>query len=263
MTIEISGTLTSPNNPRLCYNNLTKTATVTTSTAASGFAGTNTQNALTWNFWKPTALPATIEYNIGSSTSVNFCGIAAHNLGSSSCIVSVEKWNGSTWDVIDTQTPADDSPILFLFDSVSATKYRLNISDADTDAVMPSIGVVYFGQQLVMERPIYGGHSPITLSQKNVIRPQKSENGQWLGRTVVRQGAQTNIAFKNLTASFIRNSFKPFMESAINYPFFFAWRPTSYPAEVAYCWTAGDMQPSNQGQRDLMEVSFAIDAIID
>ena len=174
---------------------------------------------------------------------------------------SYEVYQSSTgsWTTIDSTTPTDNSPIVFLFDSVSSSQYRMQF----TGGSVPGVGVIYMGTALVGQRAIYGGFTPITMSKKTVLRPQKSEGGNWLGRSKIRQGVQFNIAMKNLTASWVHTSFKPFINDVIDYPFFFAWRPTSYPSEVAYCWTAKDIQPRNTGQADLMEVSFTVDGKIE
>ena len=137
--------------------------------------------------------------------------------------------------------------------------WRVEISSGSA----PDIGVIYFGATMTMENPIYGGHAPVTLSKKTVIRPQKSEGGQWLGRSIIRQAAQTGIKFNNISASFMRSTFEAFMNDAISNPFFFAWRATSYPDEVAYCWTGADIVASNTGQGDKMSVSFNVDALLE
>lgn len=261
MTVVIDGTLTNPNYPRFGYSNLSRTATVTASSEATDFDATNVQNGLTWNFWKPTTQNSYLDFAFGSSTTINYVGIAAHNMGTQGNTVLIQRANGTspeTYTTIDSHTPTDDSVIMFLFDDVSNTDFRISI----TGGSVPSIGVVYMGDVMVSERPFYGGHTPITLSKKTVVRPQKSEGGQWLGRTKIREGAQTSITINNLSAAWVRSTFSDFIDSAIDYPFFFAWRPTSYPAEVAYCWTAGDITASNTGQADKMQTSFNVDALL-
>lgn len=258
MTVEISGTLTNPDFPYICYNNLVKDATVTVSSEATGFEGTNTQDPQTYNYWQPSSVTATIDYTI-ASTSMNYCGIASHNMGTKGNTVTIQYSNQDspeTFTTIDSQVPADDSVILFLFDSVASTKFRVQISGG----TVPNIGNIFFGQRLESERSIYGGHSPVTLNKRTVIRPQTSEGGQFLGRSIIRNGAQTNIDIQNMTAAWVRLSLKPFIDDAISNPFFFAWRPTTYPAEVAYCWSQADIVPNNNGKAGLMDVSFSVDA---
>jgi hypothetical protein len=37
---------------------------------------------------------------------------------------------------------------------------------------------------------------------------------------------------------------KPFVATAKNDPFFFAWKPQEFPTDVGYCWLTNDPQPS-------------------
>ena len=261
MTVKITGTLTNPDFPYICYNNLVKSATITVSSEATGFEGTNTQNPQTWNYWQPTAVTATIDYTI-ASTSMNYCGIAAHNMGTNGNTVTIQYSNQDspeTFTTIDTQTPTDDSIILFLFNSVASTKFRVQISGG----TVPNIGNIFFGQRLEAERGIYGGHTPITLNQMTTIRPNKSEGGHFLGRSIIRTGASTTVELKNLTAAWVRASFKPFITDAISNPFFFAWHPTTYTAEVAYGWVNEDISVQNNGKAGLMDTSFTIMGILE
>lgn len=246
------------NHPRIGWQNFLRGAVVT----ASGQSGQNdpdaTQNALTWDFWIPNTLPATITYTLEGAASFDYIGIAAHTLGSDGSTVTFAYHDGDDWVDIKEISPEDDSPILMLFNEIETDQIRLTITGTAT----PAIGVVYAGIVLATQRKIYQGHTPITLSERNTVRPQRSEGGQWLGRTIIREGAQTTIALSNLKADWVRTYFKPFMNSATRYPFFFAWRGETFPEEVAYCWTDQYIAPSNSGPKDFMSVSFDVDAQI-
>lgn len=87
-----------------------------------------------------------------------------------------------------------------------------------------------------------------------------SEGGQFLGKEIIRRGVQTSIAFKNITASFMRTDFDPFIESAITRAFFWAWRPNSF-RECAYVWCNDDIVPSNEQANGDMAVSFNVQGI--
>lgn len=254
MSVRIVNAPSNPNNPVILYDNQVANATVTPSTEAAGFDGDNTISGLTYNFWKPTAMPATIEYDNAAFTAVDACGIAAHNLGSQGCGVTVQYWDGAAYQDIDTFYPVDDSAILFLFTLQAATKYRLSIVG---DSV-PSIGVVYFGKRLEVTRRVYGGHTPIVFSNNNTIRPNRSEGGQWLGRSVVRTGASVGIDFNNIEASWMRENWKDFVDGVVTNAFFMAWRPTAYPQEVGFCWTSNDVRASNLGQAALMSTGLQV-----
>jgi hypothetical protein len=154
---------------------------------------------------------------------------------------------------------SDDSAIMILFPLVNESLVTLEVISADTATV--EIGVVFVGRALQMQRPLtYAGHTPITLSAQTVINPAKSDGGQFLSREIIRRGLTGSASFKNLEPSWVRLYFMPFVETAKSKPFFLAWRPVDYPDEVAYCWTSGDIAPSNSGTRKLMDVSLDVSA---
>lgn len=240
---------------RIGYQKIT--GTITASGSANGFPASAADNELTYSFWKPDAMPGTWEIDIGGAETVNYFGIAAHTCGTDQAEIHAEYWNGSSWIEIDSVLPGDDSPIMFIFDDVFAAKYRVRL----TGSTAPRIGVIYIGELLEMQRGIYGGHSPLSLSRNTVVRPTLSERGQFLGRSIIRSGSSTTWQWRNLTAAWYRANFDPFVEHARTKPFFIAWRPATYPNEVGYCWTRNDIQPSNTGTRDLMEVSMTAEGL--
>ena len=243
---------------RIGHQSYTRTGTVTASSAAVDFPADAPLNELTYEFWRPTALPATWDLDVGSEVDVNYFGIAAHTLGSSGCTISIQSSeDNTTWDVIDTLTPTDNSPIMFLFESVTAQYYRLAIAGSS----IPSIGVIYIGTVLEMLRPCYAGLTPISLSRDSVIRPNRSEGGQWLGRSVIRSGSSMSVNYSNLENGWTRSTFRDFINDAVIYPFFFAWRPDNYPEDVGYVWVSEDIKPSNSGTRDLMNVSIQMSGL--
>jgi hypothetical protein len=148
----------------------------------------------------------------------------------------------------------DDRPIMRLVEPTSATRFRLRLVGPS----VPTIGVIRMGKALEMERPLYGGHTPISLARNTVIRPNISERGQWLGRSIIRSGASGSWNWTHLTAAWVRRYLQPFITAARTRPFFIAWRPEAFPAEAGYCWTTKDLSAANMGRRDFM--SFQLDA---
>ena len=255
-------------HPRIGYENLLRgdDCTISTSSADIDHEGESVITGLTWDYWKPTATPAIIAFTFDEAKDVDYCGIAAHTLDTTGCAIELQYLDSSSpaaWvslGIVQPQPTNGNGVIMFLFDEVSSNIWRLIITGGTAE---PVLGVVYLGKTLEVERRLYGGHTPITLSKKTTIKPNKSEGGQWLGRSIVREGAGTDIALKNLTAAWVRQYFQPFMEAARSYPFFWAWRPGDYPDEIGYVWTNQDITPSNQGQADLMQVSFSVDGYIE
>lgn len=264
MTVVISPSLvenggaTPLTHARIGWQNLIRDGGVTqTGGEVEGFPADAVLRATTWERWKPASLPATLTIDAGSAVSGSYLGIAAHTLGSNGCTVTYEYSNdGSEWIQIEAFEPANDRAIMVLFTEIQAQYWRLTIDGTTA----PTVGVVYIGDVLVMQRRIYGGHSPIDLSRTTEIRPNRSEKGQWLGRSIIRQGRATSFSWEHLTPAWYRDNFDPFVASAREYPFFISWYPDKYPEAVAYCWTNRDIQPSNMGTgKGLMEVSMQVE----
>lgn len=231
-------------------------ATISASSETENFPATALLNELTYETWRPSAMPATWEVDAGESVTVDAVGIGSHNMASNGNTVAVEYFDG-TWQEVESYTPTSDKPVLFLLQPRQDQRWRINISGGTA----PNIGALFFGEAMQMERPIYGGHSPITLSRSTERQPNVSERGQWLGSSMVRSGVATDVSWSNLTAEWYRDTFDPFVEYATQGPatFFFAWRPIEYPHEVGYCWAdQDDIQPNNTGTRDLMDVSMSV-----
>lgn len=247
---------------RIGHATITRTGTLSASGEEVGFEADAALNPLTYEFWRPDALPATWRIDAGAAASVDYVGIAAHTLGTEVATVKPQ-WSDddSMWnDITDVaaHSPDDDSPILFLFAAESHRYWRIHVSGT----AVPSIGVVYIGAALAMPRPIYGGHSPLDLSRTTVIRPHSSERGQFLGRSIIRSGFGTDFSWQHLTPAFYRDEFELFVEDARRFPFFLAWRPQTFPESVGYVWTGQDIKPSNMGiGQGLMQVSISVEGL--
>lgn len=247
---------------RIGYDNFVPGTTVTGSSQVLGFPPDAITRQTTWERWQPlTTVNQDLIIEAGTAQDANYIGIAAHTLGSAGAVVEFAySADGVSYTTIQSVTPADNLPMMVIFSEASAAFWRVRVVSA---ASAPTIGVVYIGKTLDMQRPIYGGHSPINLSRQTIVRPTESEKGQWLGRSVIRRGLQTSYKWNNLSAAWYRENFDPFVSAARFAPFFIAWRPGDYPDEIAYGWTSGDIQPENSGTRDLMNVSLSVSAHVD
>ncbi len=249
---------------RICHQTITRTGTLVASGEQAGFEADSALNPLTYEFWKADALPATWRIDAGSAVSVDYIGVASHTLATEGASVKPQ-WSDddAAWNDIENisaHAPTDDGPILFLFAAESHRYWRIEV----TGSTVPSIGVVFIGVALAMPRPIYGGHSPIDLSRTSVIRPQRSERGQFLGRSIVRSGFHADYSWQHLTPAFYRSEFDLFVEDALSFPYFLAWRPETFPESVVYGWSGQDIAPSNMGiGKGLMQVSISVEGLGD
>lgn len=228
--------------------------TATASTTDADFFANGPLNSLTYEKWKPTALPATWEYDHGSAAAVDYCVIGAHTMGTNGNTLEIQYWNGSAWvDVIPATAIADDSPIFAIFGEQTRQRWRIQISNG----TVPTIGVVKFGTAMQMERPLYGGHAPLNMARQTTLRSNMSESGEFLGRTMQRVQLSTSYAWQHLSSAWVRANWYPFQRAIETEPFFIAWRPETY-SEVGLCQVDGTPVPENMGIRDLMSVEMEV-----
>jgi hypothetical protein len=120
---------------------------------------------------------------------------------------------------------------------------------------------VYAGKLLILQRRIYVGHSPITYAKKTRVATGRSENGQLLGRIVLSESSQTVVELPHLTPDWFRTYMTPFLDFAKEFPFFFAWRPSTYPNEVGYAWMLNDPAMTNQLGNGFVKTSLELGGI--
>lgn len=249
---------------RIGYQTYTRGAVpsqVTVSSEVVGFPADAPLRPETHEAWQPTVLPATWQFNIGTLQDVNYAGLAGHNLGSAGVSIKAEtSMDGVAWTALAPEhIPSDDAPIMLL-DSMRQS-FHIRFTFAGAGIVMPKVASIFVGKTLDLYRPIYGGHSPLQLSRDTVLQSAVSQGGQFIGQVIQRMGVQGNVSLKNLPASWYRSDFDPFVEATLNYPYFYAWRPLTFPLESAYVWNTDDITPSNSGKRDTMEVTLKVRGI--
>jgi Concanavalin A-like lectin/glucanases superfamily len=171
------------------------------------------------------------------------------------------------WDVvIDPFIPPDDGPIVmrFLpdtesFETGSLSKLRVRLQSGSE---VPTASVLYMGKALLLQRRIYVNHTPMTMGRKTKVSNGRSENGNFLGRVILSESVSTKVDLDNLLPDWYRTYMEPFVIAAKETPFFFAWRPSSYPYEVGYGWMANDVVPVNSRANGMMKVSFEISGVV-
>lgn len=252
-------------NSRIGYQSYTRDSTSTASASSETDEGPSDAPLRpdTAEYWLPSTTPATWTLDIGSSKAIDYVGIANHELGTKNYSVRVDvSDDNATWEQFSSDLiPADDSPIMFLDTQVTRRYCRLTFTCLSSPDDPARVAVINVGVALAMQRRIYGGHKPLSLSRSTVLTQNLSKGGQFLGQGFVRNGVSGSALYKHLTPSWYRSQFDPFVESARRYPYFYAWRPSSYPLEVAYVWTGQDIAPSNMGVLDFMQVSWNMNGI--
>lgn len=242
---------------RIGYESICTPDNVIASSEAAGFVAADAVNQFTTEYWQPVTLPATWTCDAGTGVDTDYIGIAGHTLGTYGNTVAIEySTDGDNWTELFTFVPDSNKPIMLIYETTTARYWRLTVSGGSG---IPRIGVIYIGQALQMQQPIYGGHRPIVMSRRTDIYGQMSDAGQYMARTIIRKGVGTDYFWEHLTAQWVREYFDPFIKAARTRAFFIAWRPATFPADVAYCWTSNDITPENMGIRDMMSVSMSVE----
>lgn len=201
--------------------------------------------------------PADLFFTLPAVQTADAVGIAAHNLQGVRVAVYYRSNPSLAYTLIHDAT-AGRGPVFVLLPSAVNVLQLWVVVSAAAGRVC-SIGVIYAGEALQMQRPIYRGVDPAPLNRQTEYTNNVSEGGQWLGRDIIRQGLKTKPRWQNLDPVWLRVYFDPFASAARRLPFFYSWNPLEFPNDVAYCWTSKDIQPTITGPRDLMSVEIEME----
>jgi hypothetical protein len=242
--------------PVICANSLVTSSNIATTTEESDFPATNLANPSTSLKWRATDTATVYITVTAASETVDYFCVARHNFSSIGATLTLET-SGAVVIVADFTVP-NDGPLIIRFPTQTLSSgIRLKIANA-TD--QPEAAYVSLGQVLVLQRKVYVGHEPITMSRVTNAVSALSESGEYQGRFILGQHSASEIAIQNLTPSYVRSYLDPFLEDALTNPFFFAWRPSSYPLETALCWfpSGSHPRPINQRSNGMMEITMPV-----
>lgn len=239
----------------LGYRNVVTLANLSGTSGLTAYPVSNLANPSTASVWRA-ADTGTQYLTINAVTSADYIGLARHNLGSTGAIVSVEAYAAGAWStVFAEQILGSDAPAILRFALTSASAFRLKIQPG---TAAPEIAVLYLGALLELQRRIYVGHTPIPYGRTTTVQSGRSESGNFLGRVVLQERLESSVELQNLTPNWYRENLDPFIIAAKTLPFFFAWRPGTYPDEVGFCWLTGDAQPVNQRANGMMQINLSL-----
>lgn len=248
---------TNADNPVIGYDNIVNFGGITADSEKTDYPASNLSNVSTGEYWESNSTSAQNIAFTATAQTVNYVGIAGHNLVGSTYKLQYKVNPGDSYtDLFTAVVAGDNSAIMHMFESVVAGYFNLVITPAS--GVYPKISAVFIGEYLQLQRRIYVGHTPIVDGYKTKYRTGKSDSGQYLGRVILSEELGSSVSQENISPSFFRSNIRPFREHAKTKPFFFAWRPATYPAEVGYCWMSGDMDISNSLSNGMMRFSFSI-----
>ncbi len=224
--------------PVICWDNILLESGTFASTG-SGYA--DAFDWLTYDGWTTTATGGYIEFTASVAHAADYFAFAAHDLHLHAGSIQLEYHDGSSWVQVATAAPGTLSPMVLLFDSVASNRWRVTV--ASTSAA--TIGVICVGPRLSMPHGSYVGHAPARLGRVDRLLVEKSQGGQFLGRSVIRTGASETLAFEYLPPQWVRDYWQEFVDHAVEKPWFLLWNPERWPTEAAYCWTTGPIRTRN------------------
>jgi hypothetical protein len=252
--------IVNPNVGLLCWNSIVTPTNITSNNQTEAEPIENAANVSTSFVWSAEDTSESIIDIDVSNQLIDFVGIARHNLSPGASFELQFVVDNEEFTIIEPDTISfTKQAVLITFTQARPDTVRIRIKD---NVVPPRIAVIYVGLATRIQRPIYVGHTPITMGNQLTTLGSISESGQYLGEIIRREKFTTNVSLQNLTPNYLREQLLPFFQQRPRRPAFWAWRPVKFEAEVGYSWLVGNPRPVNQRSNGMMQVSFDLDAIV-
>lgn len=201
---------------------------------ASGYNVANITDLRPYTFWKAASAGTKyITVNCVSAQSADSLGIIGHNLYTADADVSVEHSpDGTNWtECLAAFTPASDKAVLKTFTTAEKQYWRIKIVTA---TIAPRIGVLVLGERMDFERYPISGFDPAPETLNAVSA--RSKAGHLIGAVLQNIGIETSISFRQLTTTWVENTFRAVWDSHLSQlkPFFFSWDITNHATEIYF-----------------------------
>lgn len=241
LALVLSGT-SNADLPLIGWDNQVTVSNIAATYEDTDYPALNLANPSTVQLWKSTSTATQyLTVTLGAAQEIGFVGIARHNFGTVGATLTVQADPGTaSWeDIAGPQIPGDDAPLMFALDPDNWTGVRLKIENATAN---PQAAVLSIGAALRMPRGLQPGITPFPLGISREFVNGMAQNGDYLGDIQTRARRSMVASFKAIDADWYRTDMLDFVDAART-PFFFAWRPSSYPLECGYAWCTEDPQP--------------------
>lgn len=240
------------------YDNVFKKGgTVTASSEATGYAKENAIDYLPFTRWKPTAASSEwIKVDHGTAYACDYLAVYGHTLAASVATIKAQySTDNASWSDAHTEVmPATTEPLMVIFNRQTARYWRVLVNGTSA----AELGVVYVGQILQQEVGFQPGFTPAGLGRDDEVLVNSSRSGQFIGQSVLRRGESTQMAFNEMSQSYARDEYDPFLDHAATKPFFLAWNQDDFPSEVGFCWVDGALEPLRYSRPGFMSHQMRI-----
>jgi len=163
--------------------------------------------------------------------------------------------------LVQPTIPANNTPLVIRFEPGFYLGIEVVAEAPASDTEAGYAAVLYVGKLLVIQRKLQVSFTPITMGRRSEIIGQRSERGQFLGRSIVGAWLESNANIRFMTAEWYREHMDEFIEASETTPFFFAWAPVSYPTEVGFAWAMEIPQPEIFDPSELIGVTIQMQGI--
>lgn len=251
-------------HPIVGWRNIVTTTNIVADTTATGYPASNLANPATHLKWK--ANDTTEQYltlTTGSADDIDYVAIVRHNLASAAIPVGIgyfDQNSPQTWtELVADSLLSDDGPALFRFlpQPLSEIAIKLGVGTAAAQ-----IAVVYIGKLLVLPRKLYQGVAPPPFARTSKVTNGLSEAGNFTGRIITQEFVVPKVPLSLIDPAYYRDHIDDFIAASKETPFFFGWRPQSYPDEIAYCLMTNNPTPINESPHGLTALSLEMTGIV-
>lgn len=235
---------------RILWDNRLADAAFAATNEREGFEAERAQTPDTVSWWWPEAA-GTLTATLLAPAEIDGIGIAAHTIGSSGATITVSGLIDGDWvQLHDPISPTDDEPLMIAFRSADVAAVRVALSAS------ARVGVLYAGAMLAVAHQPTVDAPPLSLIRSTTYETNRSQTGQFMGRSEVRSSRPVSVTWPFLRRSWYREHFEPFARAARKAPFFVAIRPGYYPDDVGYVLTSEDMNPIPAGRPHDLSVTL-------
>ena len=212
-------------NPRILYLNRTIGATITASAEDSGYPDDNLGDWREYEKWQGSAANSyTIIINLGSAASVTAFALVGHNLNTCGARYKLEAGTDDITfgtAVVAYTTPATDRSLADYFTNPGKQYLQLTIDNNGGAVFTPSIGVLFLGDYLTMERL---PETPLDPDEIEDVKEELiNETGSLIGAIIDHTLRRQSWSFKWLTQAWVTATWLPFLRTYRNLPFIFHW----------------------------------------
>jgi hypothetical protein len=228
-------------NPFVVFENLllerAHTFAPVTTGANAGENVLNTRTNISWNAENVSELVLSLDTpDTGVIDTICIASHNLHNLTGANVFVTVEEFDGTTWNILVGTSPTTADPIVFLIEP-QTSELRVRLSTT-TPSVLVKIANIMFGQRTIIPGSVLHPFTSLREDSDSKLYTNESWKGHFLGAVVAPMSASGTVRFTPLLSSWVQaEAFKDFQASFNSgEPFYLAIGQAQAPEEIYYCW---------------------------